>query len=83
MSIQPVSALVAAIVSFAIGGSVLLREPRRRAHVLFATRRVREGYRRFHSRPHSVIYPTCVEPERLLCDDRRQKNAQWSLGLRT
>ena len=37
MSIQPVSALVAAIVSFAIGGSVLLREPRRRAHVLFAT----------------------------------------------
>ena len=37
MTIQPVSALVAAIVSFAIGGSVLLREPRRRAHVLFAT----------------------------------------------
>ena len=37
MSIQPVSALVAAIVSFAIGGSVLLREPRRRPHVLFAT----------------------------------------------
>ena len=37
MSIQPVSALVAAIVAFAIGGSVLLREPRRRAHVLFAT----------------------------------------------
>lgn len=37
MSIQPVSALVAAIVSFAMGGSVLLREPRRRAHVLFAT----------------------------------------------
>ena len=37
MSIQPVSALVAAIVSFAIGGSVLLREPRRRSHVLFAT----------------------------------------------
>ena len=37
MSIQSVSALVAAIVSFAIGGSVLLREPRRRAHVLFAT----------------------------------------------
>jgi len=32
-----VSALVAAIVSFAIGGSVLLREPRRRSHVLFAT----------------------------------------------
>ena len=30
LSIQPVSALVAAIVSFAIGGSVLLREPRRR-----------------------------------------------------
>ena len=28
---------MAAIVSFAIGGSVLLREPRRRAHVLFAT----------------------------------------------
>ena len=37
MSIQPVSALVAAIVSLAIGGSVLLREPRRRSHVLFAT----------------------------------------------
>ncbi|HEY6475255.1 MAG TPA: ATP-binding protein [Polyangia bacterium] len=37
MSIQPVSALVAAIVTFAIGGSVLLREPRRGAHVLFAT----------------------------------------------
>jgi two-component system sensor histidine kinase HydH len=37
LSIQPVSALVAAIVAFAIGGSVLLREPRRRAHVLFAT----------------------------------------------
>ena len=37
MSIQPVSALVAAIVSVAIGGSVLLREPRRRSHVLFAT----------------------------------------------
>jgi two-component system sensor histidine kinase HydH len=37
VSIQPVSALVAAIVAFAIGGSVLLREPRRRAHVLFAT----------------------------------------------
>jgi signal transduction histidine kinase len=37
LSIQPVSALVAAIVSVAIGGSVLLREPRRRSHVLFAT----------------------------------------------
>jgi two-component system, NtrC family, sensor histidine kinase HydH len=37
LSIQPVSALVAAIVSLAIGGSVLLREPRRRSHVLFAT----------------------------------------------
>ncbi|HVZ72660.1 MAG TPA: ATP-binding protein [Polyangia bacterium] len=37
MSIQPVSALVAAIVSFAIGGSVLLRETRRRSHVFFAT----------------------------------------------
>jgi signal transduction histidine kinase len=37
LSIQPVSALVAAIVSFAIGGAVLLREPRRRSHVLFAT----------------------------------------------
>ena len=31
------SALVAAIVVFAIGVSVLLREPRRRSHVLFAT----------------------------------------------
>jgi signal transduction histidine kinase len=37
LTIQPVSALVAAIVSFAIGGSVLLKEPRRRSHVLFAT----------------------------------------------
>jgi signal transduction histidine kinase len=37
VSIQPVSALVAAIVTFAMGGSVLLREPRRRPHVLFAT----------------------------------------------
>jgi two-component system, NtrC family, sensor histidine kinase HydH len=37
LSIQPVSALVAAIVTFAIGGSVLLREPRRGAHVLYAT----------------------------------------------
>jgi two-component system, NtrC family, sensor histidine kinase HydH len=37
LSIQPVSALVAAIVSFAIGGSVLLRDPRRRSNVLFAT----------------------------------------------
>jgi signal transduction histidine kinase len=37
VSIQPVSALVAAIVTFAIGGSVLLREPRRGAHVLYAT----------------------------------------------
>jgi signal transduction histidine kinase len=37
LTIQPVSALVAAIVTFAIGGSVLLREPRRGAHVLYAT----------------------------------------------
>lgn len=37
MSIQSLSALVAAIVAIAIGGSVLLREPRRGAHVLFAT----------------------------------------------
>ena len=37
MSIQPVSALLAAIVTFAIGGSVLLRDARRRSHVLFAT----------------------------------------------
>ncbi|HEY7374760.1 MAG TPA: ATP-binding protein [Polyangia bacterium] len=37
MSIQPVSALVAGIVSFAIGCSVLLRDPRRASHVLFAT----------------------------------------------
>jgi len=37
LSIQPVSALVAAIVCFAIGCSVLLRDPRRRSHVLFAT----------------------------------------------
>ena len=37
MNIQPVSALVAAIVSIAIGGSVLLRDQRRRSHVLFAT----------------------------------------------
>jgi two-component system, NtrC family, sensor histidine kinase HydH len=37
LSIQPISALVAAIVTLAIGGSVLLREPRRGAHVLYAT----------------------------------------------
>jgi two-component system sensor histidine kinase HydH len=37
LSIQPVSALVAAIVCLAIGGSVLLRDPRRGSHVLFAT----------------------------------------------
>jgi two-component system sensor histidine kinase HydH len=35
--IQQLALLVVAIVSFAIGGSVLLRDPRRRAHVLFAT----------------------------------------------
>jgi two-component system, NtrC family, sensor histidine kinase HydH len=34
---QALSALVAAIVGLAIGGSVLLREPRRAAYVLFAT----------------------------------------------
>ncbi len=37
LSTQPLSALVAAIVGLAIGGSVLLREPRRGVHVLFAT----------------------------------------------
>ena len=37
MSIQPVSALVAAIISLVIGISVLLRDPRRRSHVLFTT----------------------------------------------
>ena len=37
MRIQQLALLVVAIVSFAIGGSVLLRDPRRRAHVLFAT----------------------------------------------
>jgi signal transduction histidine kinase len=35
--IQQLALLVVAIVSCAIGGSVLLRDPRRRAHVLFAT----------------------------------------------
>jgi signal transduction histidine kinase len=35
--IQHLAQLVVAIVSFAIGGSVLLRDPRRRVHVLFAT----------------------------------------------
>jgi two-component system sensor histidine kinase HydH len=35
--IQQLALLVVAIVSFAIGGAVLLRDPRRRAHVLFAT----------------------------------------------
>jgi signal transduction histidine kinase len=37
LSIQPVSALVAAIISLVIGISVLLRDPRRRSHVLFTT----------------------------------------------
>ena len=31
------SALVAAIVGLAVGGAVLLRDPRRSVHVLFAT----------------------------------------------
>jgi two-component system sensor histidine kinase HydH len=34
---QQLALLVVAIVSFAIGGAVLLRDPRRRVHVLFAT----------------------------------------------
>jgi signal transduction histidine kinase len=37
LSTEALSALVASIVGLAIGGSVLLREPRRGAHVLFAT----------------------------------------------
>jgi two-component system sensor histidine kinase HydH len=37
ISTQALSSLVAAIVGLAIGGSVLLREPRRGTHVLFAT----------------------------------------------
>ena len=37
VSTEALSALVAAIVGLAIGGSVLLREPRRGTHVLFAT----------------------------------------------
>ncbi|HMF40965.1 MAG TPA: ATP-binding protein, partial [Polyangia bacterium] len=37
MSIQPVSALVAAIIILAFASSVLLRDARRRSHVLFAT----------------------------------------------
>jgi len=37
LRIQHLALLVVSIVSFAIGGSVLLRDPRRRAHVLFAT----------------------------------------------
>jgi signal transduction histidine kinase len=37
LSAEALSALVAAIVGLAIGGSVLLREPRRGTHVLFAT----------------------------------------------
>jgi signal transduction histidine kinase len=37
LNTQTLSALVAAIVSLAIGGSVLLRESRRAVHVLFAT----------------------------------------------
>ena len=37
MHIQQLVLLVVAIVSCAIGGAVLLRDPRRRAHVLFAT----------------------------------------------
>jgi two-component system, NtrC family, sensor histidine kinase HydH len=37
LNTQALSALVAAIVGLAIGGSVVLREPRRSDHVLFAT----------------------------------------------
>jgi two-component system sensor histidine kinase HydH len=37
LNTQALSALVAAIVGLAIGGSVVLREPRRSTHVLFAT----------------------------------------------
>jgi hypothetical protein len=37
LSTEALSALVAAIVGLSIGGSVLLREPRRSTHVLFAT----------------------------------------------
>jgi two-component system, NtrC family, sensor histidine kinase HydH len=37
LSTEALSSLVAAIVGLAIGGSVLLREPRRSTHVLFAT----------------------------------------------
>jgi glycosyltransferase involved in cell wall biosynthesis len=34
-------------------------------HVIFATNRVKSGFPRLHARSHSVIAPTCVEPERL------------------
>ena len=37
MNTQTLSALVAAIVGLAVGGSVLLRDPRRSVHALFAT----------------------------------------------
>ncbi len=37
MNTQTLSALVAAIVGLAVGGAVLLRDPRRSVHVLFAT----------------------------------------------
>lgn len=34
-------------------------------YVLFTTRRVESGYPKLHRRRHSVVYPVCVEPERL------------------
>lgn len=47
-------------------------------HVLFTTQRVRSGYEQLQTRPHSVIYPTCIEPERLTtlppCPDVRRRH---------
>jgi glycosyltransferase involved in cell wall biosynthesis len=51
-------------------------------YVLFTTERVKSGYPQLQSRPHSIVHPICVEPERLRafppCGDVRAR-----LGLPT
>lgn len=34
-------------------------------YALFTTDKVKSGYPRLHSKPHSVIHPFCIEPQRL------------------
>lgn len=34
-------------------------------YVVFTTNRVKSGFPGLHARPHSIIYPICIEPERL------------------